>query len=274
MTYGQAYVKTYEVVQVEWDSPWEDPSSNGTGGSILNAACRPATFLNYINTSGLHAAATPMCGQGFSAGSAAYAYALAWYGAENYLSTVELLSGPVTSQIDQGCIYPRQPDQTICGTTGGAKQYGCTAATTAWTDNQIYVDGYVSYIDKWTGTPLGNSCATSNASGYLSTWKQMGIVDGTSGTTSPTFNYPNTSVHGWLCAGYQQCTAPHCPNNSAAQGNFFYEQLNATSDPIFKLTGVLACKQEEGVTEGTDPDSNGPASTAIISDMKLHCAVQ
>lgn len=278
LSYAAAQAKTFEVVQVEWTSAWEDPSPDGTGGNILDAACRPATFLNFVNLNpGLHAANTGMCAQGSSAGSAAIAYSMAWYGAASYLNNVELISGPVLSEIDQGCIYPKQPDLTLCGTTGGVKQYGCSAKTNAWTDNQIYVPPYAPTVDVWSGVPI-NSCATSNASGYLPVWQPMGIVDGTSGTTLPDFNYPTTHMHGWLCAGYAtknhrlQCDPPHCPNNSASQGNYFYQRFSSSQHPPgFQLTGVLKCVQEEGVAQGTDPDSNGPAFTAITNDMILNC---
>ena len=49
--FGPSYAGKYEVIEVEYASAWEDPSANGTGGSILAAACRPATFLNYIKSS-------------------------------------------------------------------------------------------------------------------------------------------------------------------------------------------------------------------------------
>lgn len=86
-----------------------------------------------------------------------------------------------------------------------------------------------------------------------------------------------TGVHAWLCAGYAtingvyQCTAPKCPNNSAAQGNFFYEQFTSSADRTFQLTGIQNCVQEEGVDEGTDPDTGLSAITAIENDMENHC---
>jgi hypothetical protein len=90
-----------------------DPSSNGSGGSILSAACRPATFLNYINSSPFHSKGS-MCAQGASAGSGAIGYSMAWYGAASYLKNVELIVGPVFSEIDQGCANPNAATPTIC----------------------------------------------------------------------------------------------------------------------------------------------------------------
>ena len=149
VAYATIYQTNYVIVQVEYDSAWEDPT-NSTGGKILDAACRPATFLNWVNNSSYLHGTGAMCAQGSSAGSAAIAYSLAWYGASSYLTNVELLSGPVLSEIDQGCILP-PPDQTICGTVNGVKQYGCTAATNSWTDNAKYVPPYTNAIYGWSG---------------------------------------------------------------------------------------------------------------------------
>jgi hypothetical protein len=48
LTYAPVYEGNFEIIQIEYQTPWEDPSANGSGGNILNAACRPATFLNYV----------------------------------------------------------------------------------------------------------------------------------------------------------------------------------------------------------------------------------
>lgn len=104
-----------------WSSPWEDtdlPTKN-----IMSAACRPATFLNYIRhgngqqpfPNGLWPTTLGgMCAQGFSAGSAAVAYSLVWYGEGADLDRVELLSGPVMTNIAQGCVEPDAASVTVC----------------------------------------------------------------------------------------------------------------------------------------------------------------
>lgn len=97
--------KGYGVVEIAWSSAREQT----TNANIQNAACRPATFLNYVYNSiylpiaGNGNSNAGMCAQGFSAGSAAIAYSLAYYGAWSYLDNVELISGPVLSDINQGC---------------------------------------------------------------------------------------------------------------------------------------------------------------------------
>src|SRR2546423_14143085 len=76
------------------------------------------------------------CAQGSSAGSAAIAYALAWYGAGDstvqnggYLDNVELLAGPPLSDIYEGCEYPRDGAVTVCGTGGVA---ACARGPPGW----------------------------------------------------------------------------------------------------------------------------------------------
>ena len=83
------YEGKFQIVDIVWDTPWEsggDTQSGSTTGStsILYAACRPATALKYVytnaslnNSNGNGA----MCAQGASAGSAAIAYSMVWYGA-------------------------------------------------------------------------------------------------------------------------------------------------------------------------------------------------
>jgi hypothetical protein len=283
-TYAGPYASTYEVVEFEWASPWQDPSSNGTGGNILAAACRPATFLNYIfNNASLNVAGT-MCAQGSSAGSAAVAYSMAWYGQASYLTNVELIAGPVLSEIDQGCIYPNAGTPTLCA--AGTTNY-CSLNTVSWSDKENYVPGDAAYISTWSGLPgangTGGICASSTVnSAYDSSWEAMSIVDGTSSGYAPTFSY-STPIHGWACQSYatnsngtSTCTSPNCPNNSASEGKFFYDAvLSGEGGTVnlskMELTGTELCPGPEAVTQGTDPDSGGKESTAIMKDMQNKC---
>jgi hypothetical protein len=132
---ADAYFRAgYEIVQVVWDNAWEYAYANMTGktGNIQVAACRPATVFNWVynnfflnapnflNTAG-------MCALGDSAGSAAIAYSLAYYGADSYLDHVELLSGPVLSDLRAGCGvgtgFGTNDPVTVCS-SGSACQLG------------------------------------------------------------------------------------------------------------------------------------------------------
>jgi hypothetical protein len=273
LTYAASYANTFEIVQVEWNSAWEDPSSNGAGGNILTAACRPATFLNYINVSNIHQQGA-MCSQGSSAGGAAIAYSMAWYGAANYLNNVEFTSGPVLSEIDQGCTYPNASTPTICGP--GDNAY-CSPKTVPWSDEVIYVPNYNQGVSNWSGIPGPNQingvCGTStvNPANYP-LWAAMSTVDGASAGATPTFNYPNTTKHGWLCQSLASGTGP--PNNSGPEGKFFYDAVNATGDNKLVVTGIEMCQGAEGTAGGIDPDNTSwSGSEAVGHDMLNQCKV-
>jgi hypothetical protein len=264
LTYAANYISNFQIIQVEWASAWEDPSSDGSGGNVLNAACRPATFLNYINTSLRQGA---MCAQGGSAGGAAIGYAMAWYGAASYIATAVFTSGPTLSEMDQGCTYPNASTPTICGS---GSTY-CSSATKSWTDRIIYVPHYNADVSAWTGIA---ACATPqvNSANYP-TWAAMSLVDGSTTGANSTFNFQSTTKHSWLCAGYQlqQCNPPSCPNNSASEGKYFYDAVAKAGDTNVLVSGVTNCVGEEGVAQGNDPDNGLPVPQAIQRVMIQSC---
>lgn len=202
-------------------------------------------------------------------GSGAVAYSMAWYNGASILKNVELLSGPVFSNIEQGCVVPNPTSPvTIC-----SGQYGCSSGTTSWTDAPEYVAGYRTGIRGWTGDSTcngsSNTSSTSNAA-----WLAMSIV-----TTGADLTYPNNGMGGWLCSNYAANTSytnQGCPNNSAAEGEYFYTNFTMSNHPglAYILTGITSCNGAEGVTDGYDPDvpSNGETGQAAIeSHMTTHC---
>jgi hypothetical protein len=125
------YHLNYQVVQTRWNGDWENtndpPQTQTYPYSILIAACRPATFLDFAQKNIRRTGA--MCAQGASAGSGAVAYSLVWYGADSYLTAVELLSGPVFGDIEKGCqVGPSAPSVSICS-QGAQNNYGCFPGT-------------------------------------------------------------------------------------------------------------------------------------------------
>ncbi len=264
--YAAAYSAAgYAMVQMAWAAEWED-----TGLAVKNvgeAACRPATLMNYIFEN-VATSGAAKCAQGFSAGSAAVAYALAWYGAGSYLDNAELLSGPVFSDIQQGCEYPQPPLLTVCP----AGQFGCTGSP--FQDSPSYTPGTALGVGGITGdascggNPNGDTptSATSNAD-----WKAMSIVNGTS---MPSFSYPQTSLAGWVCNNGTTSVG----NNSAAQGDIFYQQFTSTQQTggSFSLNPVSDCNGDEGVDPGTVVISGATVvgSTAIRNDTIAHCIVR
>jgi hypothetical protein len=268
IAFANSYANKYLVVMVEWATPWENPAptTDNTGGSILAAACRQATFLNYIYNN--YTVNNTFCAQGASAGAAALAYSMVWYGQAGNLTNAEMLAGPVLSEIDVGC-NPSSPQATMCS----PKNY-CSPKTGTWTVQETYVTDDADNINKWTlgSSTASNGCmsGTSSAAQYTA-WQDMSTVDGSASGYTPTFNF-STPIHGWVCDTYASGSA----NNSGSEGNFFYNAVfNAEGGTVnyslLEMTGTLLCQGAEGVIEGTDPDYNEPESEAITTDMNNKC---
>lgn len=221
-----------------------------------------------------------MCAQGKSAGSAAIAYAMSWYGAGSYLKNVELLAGPVLSRIDDGC-KTSPPTVNMC-LSGGI----CTAGTINWSRNAGYTSDKVGDINNWSGL---SGCTTSSGQNNLSQWAAMSIVNGSYSGVTPVFSF-STKRHGWICAGTNtnydnyatDCPNNNafCPNNSSPQGYDWYAA--ASSDSNLVVSGTNKCDgtttsttstEAEGVegTNALDPDHSDSEKGEIESDMKSNC---
>jgi hypothetical protein len=280
----------YQVVQVAWGPgsmagsgiDWEYTSVTVPPDNTLNirtAACRPASFLNWVRFHGPYAGGG-MCAQGHSGGSAAIAYALAWYNAgsgtvadgQGYLDKAILKSGPVFGDIQQGCTinssHVNNQYTFICVGTG---QAGCNT----WIPldppgyHLEYIGGSQNQVNDWSGNP-SPACGNNHVQTTFDTqWKQMSIVDFTS-VQQPSFNYPNTKISGWLC----ETTADGVPANEAApQGEIFFKQFTALSQAggSLSVNSVTNClNNSEDVDNGSTvigTTTHNPASGAIILDM-------
>jgi hypothetical protein len=284
----------FEIVEFFWASPWElisNPIPSGTYGDIRSAACFPATFLNYVrNTPVLFTRSTNlnagMCAQGASAGSAALGYALVWYGAGDatlgYLDYVEMLSGPVLSDLKQGCVEgPRASTVAMCDldANGNPQQkcYGWAAGPNYQTISPTYVEGYEMPAQKWTNLA---ACGDPNFTGpqnqfWDSAWLGQSIVN--QQTIPQQFSYPNTGLRGWLCSSvYGSGTGGM--NNSASQGEIFYQQFTTTFPINYGMYAVDNCDGSEGVpgSNATIPGLSGNPSSlpTIEADMVAQCVKQ
>ncbi len=275
----------YEIVQIAWSSAWEatyNPFPAGTFGDIQAAACRPATFLSYVNTTiyqpVLQANATAgMCAHGVSAGSTQVVYSMTYYGAAKFLDNVELISGPVLSDIEQGCQEPPPPNPiTVCPVNAqGIAQYGCELGPSpvpSWALSPTYQTGNYQNVGSWTND---NSCGvpnTTTSSASNTRWLQQSIVDG--GLNNPTYNYPSTAMAAWLCRSVQNpnnvdCSTNYdskvCPNNSSPQAQIFYSQITAAnSPPVFKVVAVDNCEGSEG-----SPSGNAGSPTGTMGQLEI-----
>jgi hypothetical protein len=262
--------QNYGVVEIAWATAWEQT----TNANIQNAACRPATFLNFIYSGIYQSIATGtggnpnagMCAQGYSAGSAAVAYSLAYYGAGGpvgtggYLDAVELISGPVLSDIKQGCMEPNAPNVTVC--PAGSSPECQLGSDSPWTLPPVYVNTDANYLKAWANdNTCQNTYPTFTSSASNAAWLAQSIVDQSNLTglgAAPSFSYPNTAVSGWLCRNLLKTdpTCPNakdylgCPNNSSTQGQIFYSQVTTGTSP-FNVYSVDGCQGPEAVPSGT-----------------------
>ena len=286
-TFAQDYFNAhYQVVQFAWSADWENTNlPPGPQGSLPNAynigtaACRPATFLNYVYTNYFlpiynSNSFAGMCAQGGSAGSAAVAYSMVWYNAATYLNNAELLSGPVFGDIKLGCQVPYAGNVNVCSQTP-TQQYGCSPGTVTevnsqtWLDAPQYIDVYATAVQGWTGDP---KCANTNgqqtSSAENANWKAMSLVTGNGGD----FSFSTIGMAGWMCYSSVNCTNA-CPNNSAAEGEQFYQLFTSSSNSpaAYILTGIQSCNGAEGVAPGTDPDDQNTGQADIEKHMKNNC---
>ena len=151
----------YAIVYVEWPSAWETISTTASQNNILHAACRPATLMYWINNNSTIHASGAMCAQGTSAGSGAIAYSMSWYGADSYLTNVELLAGPVFGEIDKGC-QASPPTVTMCSGLSTDPACSSTYKTSGgWSTSAGYTSNDAAGINSWAGI---SDCGSSSGS--------------------------------------------------------------------------------------------------------------
>ena len=225
--FSSSYIKAgFNFVQVIFNQDWE-------GGSVLTGACRPATMLSYFRSQSTGA----YCAHGSSAGSAAVAYAMSWYGVD--FDNVELTVGPVFSDIKQGCQVPYAAPVTVTPTNG-----------VPFVDNPWY-NLEASNVSTWTNTqclPAGGSTPSDLASEAAQSIVQPGA----------TLSFPRTSMSAWVCNNGL--------NPSAAQSYLFLQQV-ATPWALTSLTG---CTGPEGTDTSVTPQGVN-AVTATVADMVAQC---
>lgn len=222
----------YQVVQLAWSTSLAGWEATGISNEydLKGAACRPATFFNYIYKTYYLPMHTGVggpgyCLQGHSGGSMAIAYYLAEYGGQNTVDKALLSAGPQAGDMQQGCEVPQFPPVTGC--PGGAT-YPCAAGVQPWTFGPQYTAAEVSW-DAGGGRDNGINAACNNSHNIPTTlnsnWKNMSIVDGLSDSV---FVYPATNISGYLCTNTNLNYQDGSVNPSSEQGWIFYSQIPAT----------------------------------------------
>jgi len=234
------YAAGFQVVQIGWNAPWEFLGAGDFDGhfDVKGAACRPATFFQYIyQTYYLRragASAKPgYCLLGSSAGAGAIGMYLAHYGGDGTADKAEMWAGPQFADVQQGCEIPAARDVTVCPNGG---TYPCAAGVTKWTYAPAYQNSYPNLLlYDWLGGGVddGSNEACSNTHNIKTNspfdmntlWKSMSIVDG---LDDANFDYPNTDVSAYLCAyGNEGGNGGNSVNPSSQQGWIFYSQLGS-----------------------------------------------
>jgi len=223
----------FTVAQFEWATAWQ---STGIGNTpnVMNAACQPATLLNYVANGQqiyVHAA---------SGGSGALAYAMSWYGLAPLVKFAVLTNGPVYSNIMLGCETPKPLSVTVYPTNG-----------TPYDPTLYYNAGVPPDMTGFTGYQCEPKTATSASTNAA--WMAQSI--NASGAET---NFPGTTLSLWYCETAQT------PNNSGGQG---WQWLLTLNPSIWQLTGLFGCTGSEGLDNATTLQGE-TGYNAIVAEME------
>ncbi len=230
--YASRYIKDgYTVIQAKWAVPWQAPGVVYTG-NLMNAACRPATLLNYV-ANGL-----PVAVQAGSGGAGALGYALSWYGLASLVSVAEITSGPVYSNIEQGCEVPQAAAVEILPTDGSP-----------WSDQPYYSPGVPQTMTQYTGYVCLPKNATSGTADQA--WLNESINALGAETSFSTY------LSLWLCASSQSV------NNSEGQGYLWISQITSP----WQLTAMTGCSGSEDIDGALTPEGE-TGFNALVGDLE------
>jgi hypothetical protein len=231
--YAEYRTRDFRQVWVSWESDWEQTAGQGM---IKAAACRPATVLQWVFTEPrLHGAnrTQAFCGEGFSGGTAQLGYALAQYGAGDYLDYVNELSGPPFARIDLGCDGNAPQTATVCGATVPTRLPG---------------DGH---LDQWENIPPPLACGSTAAPPTMvESWKQDSIAIG------GVYAYPNTQLR------FFDCTHNTTANTAMAQ--IYYDQI-VQAEGGSAMVG-LQCFSAADQCSGESLGNGGAVATQAMID--------
>jgi hypothetical protein len=214
----------FQVVQFAWDSPWQDGS---TAGSLKVAACRAATFLNYMytqyySTNTNNSATAGMCAHSQSGGAGALAFSITFYGASSFLDKAVFVSGPQYADMVQGCSVPNASPVNICPSQNGTYPMGCSSLSGTWSDSPVYTGGAAANLSMQLANnpPCNDPNHTYTPEDELNL-TATSLVDG---AADASYNYPHTAVTAWECDDDS-----HWSNPTEAEGWIYLSQFNNPS---------------------------------------------
>lgn len=218
----QLFHAGYQTVQFAWDSWWQDGSATG---SIKSAACREATFLNYISTSfyqtnSSNGVSAGMCAHRQSGGAGGVAFALTYYGVSSFLDKVVFVSGPHYANLVQGCVVPNSPPVTICPENNGSYPMGCSGDSGSWTDSIIYVGNAAKSVSQ----ELADNPPCDDPDHVYTPSDEANLTATSLLDEAPdaSYVYPQTSITAWECDDDIDWNNP-----SEGQGSLYFSQLSS-----------------------------------------------
>jgi len=263
------YAAGFQVVQVEWTTGKWQATGISQEYDVKGAACRPATFFNYIRSTYYVPIYTGLggpgfCMQGFSGGTGLIAYYLAEYGGASYVDKAELAVGPEYADLQEGCAVPNYGPVTGC--PGGGETYPCAVGVSPWTYGIQYYNGEVSWCVGG-GGDNGTHAACNNTHGINtgvnnSNWKNMSIIDGLGDSS---FDYPNTDISGYECTNTDINSTGNV-NPSSEQGWLFYSQFPQANIHAL-VVHTATCWSYQG---STMPDPEGIVYATIIDGSSIY----
>ena len=217
------YHENYQTVQAAWDNTWQMTGWTDSG-SFKVAACREATFFNfmytnYYLTNANNSSTAGMCVHAQSAAAGGLALAMTYYGAGSYIDKAVFVSGPQYGNLVQGCV-PNQPLQSVCAPDEqGHYPNGCNVYAGSFSEYPDYHTGSATNIGKELGdNPPCDSTSHNYTSTDITTLTDTSLLDGLSDAS---YSYPQTAV-----AAYECDDDINFNNPTSLQGWYWLSQLS------------------------------------------------
>jgi hypothetical protein len=216
---------SYQSVQAGWDTWWQ-LTGWPDSGSFKVAACREATFLNfmytnYYQTNTNNTATAGMCVHAQSAAAGALALAMTYYGAGSYIDKADFVSGPQYGNLVQGCV-PNQPESSVCAPVNGKTPNGCNVYAGSFSEYPDYHTGSASNISRELGqNPPCDDTSHNYTAADITTLTDTSLIDGLSDAS---YTYPQTAVAAYECDDDIDFNNP-----TSLQGWYWLSQMSTAS---------------------------------------------
>lgn len=220
------YHDSYQTIQAAWDNGWQ-LTGWVDSGSFKVAACREATFLNfmytnYYQTNTNNTATAGMCVHAQSAAAGALGLAMTYYGAGSFIDKAVFVSGPQYGNLVQGCVVPNAGQSSVCAQSNGKTPNGCNVSAGSWSESPVYHNGSATNTGKELGdNPPCNDPSHTYTASDITTLTDTSVVDGLSDAS---YTYPQTAVAAYECDDDLSFNNP-----TSLQGWFWLSQMSSPS---------------------------------------------